>query len=304
VKFHARLENRDQQDGIHIIKVEFFDRAKNGYSPLPNEATLQAGDLRPPLNANGAPSGGSIRITFDRPPFPGSVLSRQPKERPVCFVTADQPIVEPPPQLTTGDVIRPLAETVATTAGAPTTGAAATPVTGPVAAPVTGPVAVPVTGPVAVPVTGPVAVPVTGPVAVPVTGPLTVPGTAPAAADPADSIIGYQSIILSARVAVAVDEAGRALREAVDWVPSPAALALLEQLSRRAEAAHSATRLRLTLRGKFIWSGAAERQIYLDGEAFGVEGPNGEIALDLKPASGDGWHGGDFDMWFYLKPTG
>lgn len=51
----------------------------------------------------------------------------------------------------------------------------------------------------------------------------------------------------------------------------------------------------LTLKGNFIR--AEDSSLYLDGEAF--SDPNGQINLNLP--SGDGRHGGDFEMWFWLE---
>ena len=55
----------------------------------------------------------------------------------------------------------------------------------------------------------------------------------------------------------------------------------------------------LTLKGNFIWA-ADNPELYLDGEAFGIQAPDGTTNTNLHLPSGDGRRGGDFEMWFWL----
>ena len=58
-------------------------------------------------------------------------------------------------------------------------------------------------------------------------------------------------------------------------------------------------RVRITLKGNVVLS--KEKQLPLDGEAFGKVDPNANIPVtDLVLPSGDGVRGGDFESWFYL----
>lgn len=61
---------------------------------------------------------------------------------------------------------------------------------------------------------------------------------------------------------------------------------------------------RLILRGHVIWS-LEDRDVYLDGDAFGGPGAAGRTELRLDEGSGDGRRGGDFQLWFWLvRPQG
>jgi hypothetical protein len=71
-------------------------------------------------------------------------------------------------------------------------------------------------------------------------------------------------------------------------------------------------RIRITLRGHFIWRTVNDRRIYLDGQAFGIPGTETsghkplptETAgnhIDLLFPSGTGRPASDFESWFYIR---
>lgn len=59
---------------------------------------------------------------------------------------------------------------------------------------------------------------------------------------------------------------------------------------------------RLTAKGNFIWDADPTPNLYLDGEAFGIQrkDADGSSHIGLRPPSGNGKRGGDFEMWFWL----
>lgn len=82
------------------------------------------------------------------------------------------------------------------------------------------------------------------------------------------------------------------------WRPTPS---LIERLG--SVLGNSIARVRVTLKGRTIWSEQGGARIYLDGQAFGV--PAGGDAtrksrIGLQFPSGDGARGSDFESWFYL----
>ena len=71
-------------------------------------------------------------------------------------------------------------------------------------------------------------------------------------------------------------------------------------------------RVRITLKGHYIWRTFNGRRIYLDGQTFGMPGtmPSGHIPttkkepgphIDLQFPSGAGRPASDFESWFYIK---
>jgi hypothetical protein len=71
-------------------------------------------------------------------------------------------------------------------------------------------------------------------------------------------------------------------------------------------------RVRVTLKGHYIWCTVNGRRIYLDGQTFGMPGtvPSGHIPMtknepgphiDLQFPSGAGRPASDFESWFYIK---
>jgi hypothetical protein len=112
-----------------------------------------------------------------------------------------------------------------------------------------------------------------------------------------DPVIGFQPLILAANV--------QADHNVISWNPAPATrnwlLDRLFQMMSEFQRGNSVL-AHLTLKGNFIWS-QDNSALYLDGEAFGVRQP-GANNTDITLPSGNGRRGGDFEMWFWLVPTG
>ena len=63
-------------------------------------------------------------------------------------------------------------------------------------------------------------------------------------------------------------------------------------------------RVRVTLKGRFIWSDFGKKRLYLDGQVFGKPGFNadGTLYTDLELPSGvAGTKASDFESWFYVQ---
>jgi hypothetical protein len=114
----------------------------------------------------------------------------------------------------------------------------------------------------------------------------TQPGgpTAPAA--------GYFVINLAGTVTAAPNT------KTISWRPTADGTNLLNQIASAIPPADRGILARLTLKGNFIWA-AGNRNLYLDGEAFGVF-QDGAANTFLQLPSGDKRRGGDFEMWFWL----
>ncbi len=104
----------------------------------------------------------------------------------------------------------------------------------------------------------------------------------------------------------AVKAASSASGGEIDWqLATPATLAFLVSVLNRLQSAQQPIRLlaRLTAKGNFIWDQDPTPNLYLDGEAFGIQRKDQDgsshIGL-LLPPSGNGKRGGDFEMWFWL----
>ena len=107
-----------------------------------------------------------------------------------------------------------------------------------------------------------------------------------------EALIGFQPLILAADVGL--NEAGNRIQ----WRPVAATRDWLQNKLFQRIGGVERILARLTLKGNFIWD-RQRPQAYLDGDIFGVRGEGGtDIGLGLP--SGDGRHGGDFEMWFSL----
>jgi len=84
----------------------------------------------------------------------------------------------------------------------------------------------------------------------------------------------------------------------ISWRPTADATNLLSQIASSIPPADRGILARLTLKGNFIWA-AGNRNLYLDGEAFGVF-QDGATNTFLQLPSGDKRRGGDFEMWFWF----
>jgi hypothetical protein len=102
---------------------------------------------------------------------------------------------------------------------------------------------------------------------------------------PTSSTAGYNPVIVASSVSAAANT--------ITWLPSPAAVAWLEELALNNTSGIFA---RFTLKGNFIWTQSFP-PAFLDGEAYGFK-QNNMISLNLP--SGDRRRGGDFEMWFWL----
>jgi hypothetical protein len=87
----------------------------------------------------------------------------------------------------------------------------------------------------------------------------------------------------------------------ISWRPTADATNLLHQVASAIPPADRGILTRLTLKGNFIWA-AGNRNLYLDGDAFGVL-QGGALNTFLQFPSGDKRRGGDFEMWFWLVAT-
>ena len=113
----------------------------------------------------------------------------------------------------------------------------------------------------------------------------------------APAIVGFQPLTLAATVASqGNDIIWTPLAQAPNNVSQWLAESLLSTISAQTRGQIQRVLAHLTLKGNFIWSQADPKQ-YLDGETFGVSGPQGtRVALP----SGDGRRGGTLEMWFWL----
>jgi hypothetical protein len=71
-------------------------------------------------------------------------------------------------------------------------------------------------------------------------------------------------------------------------------------------AAASQIRVRVTLKGHFIWTKSGNQLVYLDGQAFGqLDGAraDGTTMTSLVLPSGAGTRASDFESWFFLVPN-
>jgi hypothetical protein len=85
----------------------------------------------------------------------------------------------------------------------------------------------------------------------------------------------------------------------ISWTP-PAGFGL------PALAAAAQFRVRVTLKGHFIWTKSATQLVYLDGQAFGqLDGKraDGTTMTSLVLPSGAGARASDFESWFFLVPS-
>ena len=107
-----------------------------------------------------------------------------------------------------------------------------------------------------------------------------------------DDLVGFQPLILAAHV--------KASGNRIVWQPAGGIVERLgERLFPSDEESPDPILAHLVLKGNFIWD--TERpQAYLDGEIFSV-GSDADPDIELRYTSGDGRHGGDFEMWFWLE---
>ncbi len=110
----------------------------------------------------------------------------------------------------------------------------------------------------------------------------------------AGAIIGYQPIVLGGEVV--------ARENTITWTPLAPAQKwlsdrLLQMFTEMTGEQNPRVLVRLALRGNFIWGPEADPKFYLDGEGSGV--PGGDH-VDVRMPSGDGRHGGTFEMWCWL----
>lgn len=83
------------------------------------------------------------------------------------------------------------------------------------------------------------------------------------------------------------------------WVPSPAAQSVVNALS------GGQARVRVRMRGHFIWGDLGQERLYLDGEVRGQPGLSASrtnsLRTDLAFPSGTGRRYSDFESWFTLQ---
>lgn len=87
------------------------------------------------------------------------------------------------------------------------------------------------------------------------------------------------------------------------WKPNLDKINTLKEQLKRLEAFWQ-LRIRVTLKGNFIWSEFDEKRLYLDGQVFGKLGvdKNGSPYTDLELPSGmAGTKASDFESWFYVN---
>ncbi len=108
-------------------------------------------------------------------------------------------------------------------------------------------------------------------------------------------IVGFQPLILACRVVVKEKE--------IHWQPTEIATKWLLRVFSILQTKRVTDRLlaHLTAKGNFILS-TDKDPLLLDGEAFGTSSDAKRI--DVALPSGDDRKGGDFEMWFWLKPAG
>ena len=86
------------------------------------------------------------------------------------------------------------------------------------------------------------------------------------------------------------------------WQPESDGTAYLKQYLDSAEELDK-LRVRVTLKGHFIWNTFGGKRLYLDGQVFGKSGvENEDLFVDLEFPSGlAGTKASDFESWFYIK---
>jgi hypothetical protein len=114
---------------------------------------------------------------------------------------------------------------------------------------------------------------------------------------PSAGVVGFQPTILSATVNSDGNDifwapSTQAPNNVQQWLADSVLSVVLAQTHGQIERVLA----RLTLEGNFIWD-RADREVYLDGDTFGVRDEQG-TAISLP--SGDGRRGGNFEMWFWL----
>jgi hypothetical protein len=134
-----------------------------------------------------------------------------------------------------------------------------------------------------------------------------------------DPVVGFQPLILDAVLGVG--------EKVITWRPTEKTTAFLKVLLDRMGTLKRGDRVlaHLTAKGNFIWA-ADDPNLYLDGEVFGYQRfdivplelttipvergranainpspPPLSPTTDIRLQSGNGWKGGDFEMWFWLK---
>lgn len=108
-----------------------------------------------------------------------------------------------------------------------------------------------------------------------------------------DAVIGFQPIILAARVNTA--------KNSITWLPmTPTQAWLLQKLFSMMTEFKRGDRVlaHLALKGNFVWA-LSDPKLYLDGEVFGFQQ---DKTTEARFPSGDGVRGGDLEMWFWLVP--
>lgn len=89
---------------------------------------------------------------------------------------------------------------------------------------------------------------------------------------------------------------------ALQWMPSAAATTIVNSVS------GGQARVRVRLKGNFIWADQGQQRLYLDGETRGQPGLPGlsasrtqSLRTDLAFPSGSGRRSSDFESWFTLQ---
>ncbi|HUP43065.1 MAG TPA: DUF6519 domain-containing protein [Thermoanaerobaculia bacterium] len=108
-------------------------------------------------------------------------------------------------------------------------------------------------------------------------------------------LVGFHPLVVSAELAVS--------RNAILWRPTEGAVSYLSgEVFRDVDDARPRVLARLTIKGNVVWGTGDDRERlrYLDGEAFGLPASD---RVELALPSGDGRRGGDFELWFWLRPV-
>jgi hypothetical protein len=89
----------------------------------------------------------------------------------------------------------------------------------------------------------------------------------------------------------------------IQWRPRPEVIKFLTALLDKMESIGLGRQVQthLTLLGNFIW-GQDDRELYLDGDSFGIPTGAAGTVVGIRLPSGDGRRGGDFRMWFRIQP--
>jgi hypothetical protein len=111
-------------------------------------------------------------------------------------------------------------------------------------------------------------------------------------------VYGYQPLLLGSWTS--------AVGSAIQWHPTKACSAWLEghlfqTLFKENVRISDRLLVQLILKGNFIW-GRDNPRAFLDGDAFGQPTASAQ-PIGLSLPSGDGRRGGDFEMWFWLRPS-